>query len=75
MNPKQAIPSIISGGSKVLLGKVAWKLKDSDYLIKTGYEKLLKSKKPTNGTTPWNTTMVRPNSVSTKAKQVVKPKK
>lgn len=75
MNPKQAIPSIVSGGSKVLLGKVAGKLKDTDYLIKTGYEKLLKSKKPKNGNNTWNTTVVRPNSTSPKAKQVVKPKK
>lgn len=43
-NPKNALPTIISGGSKMLLWKVAWKLKDVDYLIKTGYEKLLKSK-------------------------------
>lgn len=42
MNPKQAIPTILSGGSKVLLGKVAGKIKDPDYLIKTGYEKLKK---------------------------------
>lgn len=55
-NPKQALPSILSGGSKVLLGKVAWKLKDPDYLIKTGYEKLLKSKPSKNGTVRGNTT-------------------
>lgn len=73
MNPKQAIPSIVSGGSKVLLGKVAWKLKDTDYLIKTGYEKLLKSKKPTNGTPKWNTPVVRPNSTRPTSQQKVKP--
>jgi len=49
-NPKQALPTLISGGSKVLLGKVAGKIKDADYLIQTGYEKLLKSKNTPNGT-------------------------
>ena len=74
MNPKQAIPSILSGGSKVLLGKVAWKMKDSDYLIRTGYEKLLKSKNTTNGISKWTTPVVRTNSTSTASKQkIVKP--
>lgn len=68
MNPKQAIPSIVSGGSKVILWKVAWKMKDPDYLIKTGYEKLLQSKKPKNGNISWNPTVVRTNSNSTKTK-------
>jgi hypothetical protein len=76
MNPKQAIPSIVSGGSKVVLWKVAWKMRDADYLIKTGYEKLLQSKKNKNGNTTWNTPMVRNNSTSTASKQkIVKPKK
>ena len=48
-------------------------MKDSDYLIRTGYEKLLKSKNPTNGNNPRNTPVVRPNSTSPKAQQVVKP--
>lgn len=68
MNPKQAIPSIVSGGSKVILWKVAWKMKDPDYLIRTGYEKLLQSKKPKNGNISWNPTVVRTNSNSTKTK-------
>lgn len=75
MNPKQAIPSIVSWGSKVLLWKVSWKVKDPDYLIRTWYEKLLQSKKSTNGTPKWNTPVVRPNSIITKNKQTVKPKK
>ena len=68
MNPKQAIPSIVSGGSKVILWKVAWKMKDPDYLIRTGYEKLLQSKKTKNGNISWNPTVVRTNSNSTKTK-------
>lgn len=56
INPKQAIPTLLSGWSKVLLGKVAGKLKDTDYLIKTGYEKLLQSKQLKNGTLRGNIT-------------------
>ena len=74
-NPKQALPTLISGGSKVLLGKVAGKIKDADYLIQTGYEKLLKSKNTPNGTPKWNPTVVRLNSNNTKPikKPIVKP--
>jgi len=60
MNPKQALPTIASGLSKVFLWKVAGKLKDTDYLIKTGYEKLLKSNNPTNGNIPRSITNKRP---------------
>jgi len=48
-NPKRAIPSFVSWWSKVLLWKTAAKLRDPDFLIKTWYNKLLKSiKKPKN---------------------------
>jgi len=47
--------------SKVLLGKVASKLRDPNYLIKTGYQKLLQFKKPKNGNTPRNSTTDSPN--------------
>lgn len=49
-------------------------MKDPDYLIRTGYEKLLKSKKPTNGNTPRNTPVVRPNSTRPTGEQKVTPK-
>lgn len=43
--PKQALPTILSWWSKLLLWKTAWKLKDADFLIKTWYEKLSKTLK------------------------------
>jgi len=45
-NPKQALPTIVSWWSKLLLWKTAWKLKDTDFLIKTWYDKLSKTLKP-----------------------------
>lgn len=74
-NPRQWAANIASGASKVLLWKVAWKLKDPDYLIRTGYEKLLNSTK--NGNNPWNppTGNTHVNPIPTpKAKWKVKSK-
>lgn len=44
-NPKQALPTMLSWWAKLLLWKTAWKLKDTDFLIKTWYDKLSKTLK------------------------------
>lgn len=46
-SPGKGIADIAGGTAKVALGKVAGKIKDPDYLIRTGYEKLAKSLKST----------------------------
>lgn len=39
---KNPLPWLASGTAKLFLWKVMWKLKDKDYLIKSGYEELAK---------------------------------